>query len=89
MFMGRVLITRSVEGALKLRNFLYHAEGYPAGMKQGAGFGKQGRADCGDFWAVISSMKNEIQHQEVRARGARTFIVATEGDEEAREVRMI
>jgi glucosamine--fructose-6-phosphate aminotransferase (isomerizing) len=90
LFMGRgVNYPVALEGALKLKEISYiHAEGYAGGeMKHGplALVSKDV-----PIVAILSrdqlyeKMKSSIQ--EVRARGARTFIVATEGDKEAKEV---
>jgi glucosamine--fructose-6-phosphate aminotransferase (isomerizing) len=90
LFMGRgVNYPVALEGALKLKEISYiHAEGYSGGeMKHGplALVSKDV-----PVVAILSKdqlyekMKSSIQ--EVRARGARTLIVATVGDEEAKEV---
>jgi len=90
LFMGRgVNYPVALEGALKLKEISYiHAEGYAGGeMKHGplALISKDV-----PVVAILSKdqlyekMKSSIQ--EVRARGARTLIIATEGDEEAKEV---
>jgi glucosamine--fructose-6-phosphate aminotransferase (isomerizing) len=79
----------ALEGALKLEEISYiHAEGLAAGaMKHGplALISKDV-----PVVAILSKdqlyekMKSSIQ--EVRARGARTLVIATVGDEEAKEV---
>ena len=79
----------ALEGALKLKEISYiHAEGYAGGeMKHGplALVSKDV-----PIVAILSKdqlyekMKSSIQ--EVRARGARTLVIATVGDEEAKEV---
>ncbi len=90
LFMGRgVNFPVALEGALKLKEISYiHAEGYAGGeMKHGplALVSKDV-----PIVAILSKdqlyekMKSSIQ--EVRARGARTLIIATVGDEEAKEV---
>ena len=90
LFMGRgVNYPVALEGALKLKEISYiHAEGYAGGeMKHGplALVSKDV-----PIVAILSKdqlyekMKSSIQ--EVRARGARTLVIATEGDEEAKEV---
>jgi glucosamine--fructose-6-phosphate aminotransferase (isomerizing) len=90
LFMGRgVNYPVALEGALKLKEISYiHAEGYAGGeMKHGplALVSKDV-----PVVAILSrdqlyeKMKSSIQ--EVRARGARTLIIATEGDFEAKEV---
>ncbi len=90
LFMGRgINYPVALEGALKLKEISYiHAEGFAGGeMKHGplALVSKDV-----PIVAVLSrdqlyeKMKSSIQ--EVRARGARTLIIATQGDEEAKEV---
>jgi glutamine---fructose-6-phosphate transaminase (isomerizing) len=90
LFMGRgVNYPVALEGALKLKEISYiHAEGYAGGeMKHGplALISKDV-----PVVAILSKdqlyekMKSSIQ--EVRARGAKTLIIATIGDEEAKEV---
>jgi glucosamine--fructose-6-phosphate aminotransferase (isomerizing) len=90
LFMGRgVNYPVALEGALKLEEISYiHAEGLAAGaMKHGplALISKDV-----PVVAILSKdqlyekMKSSIQ--EVRARGARTLVIATAGDEEAKEV---
>lgn len=90
LFMGRgVNYPVALEGALKLKEISYiHAEGFAGGeLKHGplALISK-------DLPVVAILTKNQLYEkmkssiQEVRARGARTLIIATEGDEEAREV---
>jgi glucosamine--fructose-6-phosphate aminotransferase (isomerizing) len=90
LFMGRgVNYPVALEGALKLKEISYiHAEGYAGGeMKHGplALVSK-------DVPIVAILTKNQLYEkmkssiQEVRARGARTLIIASEGDEEAKEV---
>lgn len=79
----------SLEGALKLKEISYiHAEGFAGGELKHGPLALVSK-DV-PVVAVLSKdqlyekMKSSIQ--EVRARGARTFVIATEGDEEAREV---
>ncbi len=90
LFMGRgVNYPVALEGALKLKEISYiHCEGFAGGeMKHGplALVSK-------DVPVVAILTKNQLYEkmkssiQEVRARGARTFIIASEGDEEAKEV---
>jgi glucosamine--fructose-6-phosphate aminotransferase (isomerizing) len=90
LFIGRgVNYPVALEGALKLEEISYiHAEGLAAGaMKHGplALISKDV-----PVVAILSKdqlyekMKSSIQ--EVRARGARTLVIATVGDEEAKEV---
>lgn len=90
LFMGRgVNYPVALEGALKLKEISYiHCEGFAGGeMKHGplALVSK-------DVPIVAILTKNQLYEkmkssiQEVRARGARTLIIATEGDEEAKEV---
>ena len=90
LFMGRgVNYPVALEGALKLEEISYiHAEGLAAGaMKHGplALISKDV-----PVVAILSrdqlyeKMKSSIQ--EVRARGAKTLVIATAGDEEAKEV---
>ncbi len=90
LFMGRgINYPVALEGALKLKEISYiHAEGYAGGeMKHGplALVSKDV-----PVVAILSKdqlyekMKSSIQ--EVRARGARTLIIATAGDDEAKEV---
>jgi len=90
LFIGRgVNYPVALEGALKLKETSYiHAEGFAGGeLKHGplALISK-------DVPVVAILTKNQLYEkmkssiQEVRARGARTFVIATEGDEEAKEV---
>jgi glucosamine--fructose-6-phosphate aminotransferase (isomerizing) len=85
LFIGRhVGYPIALEGALKLKELAYvHAEGYPAGELK---HGPIALIDDGTPVVVIaprhalrSKLVNNIQ--EVRARGARTIVVATDGDE--------
>ncbi|MBA4370234.1 MAG: glutamine--fructose-6-phosphate transaminase (isomerizing) [Coriobacteriaceae bacterium] len=86
LFLGRGIgVPVAMEGALKLKEISYiHAEAYPAGeMKHGpialitphvpvVAVATKGRT----YDKVVSNL------QEVRARGAETIVVATEGDTE-------
>jgi glucosamine--fructose-6-phosphate aminotransferase (isomerizing) len=77
----------ALEGALKLKEISYiHSEAYPGGeMKHGpiALLSK-------DFPVVAIMTKNQLYDkmrsniEEVRARGARVLLIATEGDEDAK-----
>ena len=79
----------ALEGALKLKEIAYvHSEAYPGGeMKHGplALISK-------DFPVVAILTKNQLYEKmksnvmEARARGAKTLIIATEGDKDAAEV---
>ncbi|MFW2512986.1 glutamine--fructose-6-phosphate transaminase (isomerizing) [Demequina sp. SO4-13] len=91
LFLGRhVGYPVALEGALKLKELAYiHAEGFAAGeLKHGPiALVEQ---DLPVFIIVPSPRGPESLHakvlsnvQEVRARGARTLVVAVEGDEEA------
>ncbi|MFW7414540.1 glutamine--fructose-6-phosphate transaminase (isomerizing) [Demequina sp. SO4-18] len=91
LFLGRhVGYPVALEGALKLKELAYiHAEGFAAGeLKHGPiALVEQ---DLPVFVIVPSPRGRESLHakvlsnvQEVRARGARTLVVAVEGDEEA------
>ena len=90
LFLGRgVNYPVALEGSLKLKEISYiHSEAYPAGeMKHGplAIVEK-------DFPVVAIATKNQVYEkvksniQEVRARGAKTLIIASEGDEEIKEI---
>ncbi len=90
LFLGRgVNFPVALEGALKLKEISYiHAEGFAGGeLKHGP---LALVSSDVPVVAVLSKdqlyekMKSSIQ--EVRARGARTLIIATVGDEEAKEV---
>ena len=90
LFLGRhVGYPVALEGALKLKELAYiHAEGFPAGeLKHGP------IALIEDDLPVVvvvpSPRGREILHskivtniQEIRARGARTLVIAEEGDED-------
>lgn len=90
LFLGRgVNYPVALEGSLKLKEISYiHSEAYPGGeMKHGpiALLSK-------DFPVLAIMTKNQLYEkmksnvQEVRARKSRIIIIATEGDEEAREL---
>ena len=91
LFLGRhVGYPVALEGALKLKELAYiHAEGFAAGeLKHGPiALIEQGQPV---FIVLPSPRGREVLHskvisniQEVRARGARTFVIAEEGDTEA------
>jgi glucosamine--fructose-6-phosphate aminotransferase (isomerizing) len=85
LFIGRhVGYPIALEGALKLKELAYvHAEGYPAGELK---HGPIALIDDGTPVVVVAprhalrpKLVNNIQ--EIRARGARTIVIATEGDD--------
>ena len=90
LFIGRHTgFPAALEGALKLKEISYvHAEGYPAGeLKHGPiALVEDGvpvvavATRCHVYPKMLSNI------QEVRARGAEVIAVATEGDEQIREV---
>src|SRR3989338_7001882 len=90
LFLGRgVNYPVALEGALKLKEISYiHSEGYPAGeMKHGV------NALLDPAFPVFAIMtKNSLYEkmrsniEEVRARGSKIILLATEGDEDAREL---
>jgi glucosamine--fructose-6-phosphate aminotransferase (isomerizing) len=90
LFIGRHTgFPAALEGALKLKEISYvHAEGYPAGeLKHGPiALVEEGvpvvavATKCHVYPKMLSNI------QEVRARGAEVIAVATEGDEQIREV---
>jgi len=91
LFLGRhVGFPVALEGALKLKELAYiHAEGFAAGeLKHGPiALVEQGQPI---FIVLPSPQGRESLHskvisnvQEVRARGARTFVIAEEGDTDA------
>ncbi len=93
LFLGRhVGFPVALEGALKLKELAYiHAEGFAAGELK---HGPIALIDEGQPVIIIlpSPRGRETLHakvisniQEVRARGARTFVIAEEGDTEAAE----
>ncbi|WP_062200789.1 glutamine--fructose-6-phosphate transaminase (isomerizing) [Demequina salsinemoris] len=93
LFLGRhVGYPIALEGALKLKELAYiHAEGFAAGELK---HGPIALIDEGQPVIIIlpSPRGRETLHskvisniQEVRARGARTFVIAEEGDTEAAE----
>ena len=85
LFIGRhVGYPIALEGALKLKELAYvHAEGYPAGeLKHGPiALIEDGTpvVVIAPRHALLTKLVNNVQ--EVRARGARTIVVATDGDE--------
>jgi glucosamine--fructose-6-phosphate aminotransferase (isomerizing) len=93
LFLGRhVGFPIAMEGALKLKELAYiHAEGFAAGELK---HGPIALIDDGQpvFVVVPSPRGRNSLHskvvsniQEVRARGARTLVIAEEGDEDVRE----
>jgi glucosamine--fructose-6-phosphate aminotransferase (isomerizing) len=92
LFLGRhVGYPVALEGALKLKELAYiHAEGFPAGeLKHGPIALIE--EDLPVVVVVPSSQGREILHskivtniQEIRARGAKTIVIAEEGDEAVR-----
>ena len=90
LFLGRhVGYPVALEGALKLKELAYmHAEGFAAGeLKHGPialiEEGAAGRRASSRRRAAAASLHDKIVSniQEVRARGARTIVIAEEGDE--------
>jgi len=89
-FLGRgVNYPVALEGSLKLKEISYiHSEGYAGGeMKHGP------LALVSDDFPVVAILtRNQLYEKmksnimEARARGAKTLIIATEGDQEASEV---
>jgi glucosamine--fructose-6-phosphate aminotransferase (isomerizing) len=87
LFLGRhVGYPMALEGALKLKELAYiSAEGYPAGEIK---HGPIALVDQGTPVVVIAT-RHALQAklinnvQEVRARGARTIVLATDGDDSA------
>ncbi|MCX6797409.1 MAG: glutamine--fructose-6-phosphate transaminase (isomerizing) [Candidatus Doudnabacteria bacterium] len=90
LFIGRgVNYPVALEGALKLKECSYvHCEGFAGGELKHGPLALVSK----DVPVVAVLTKNQLYEkmkssvQEVRARGARTLIIATEGDEEAKEV---
>jgi glucosamine--fructose-6-phosphate aminotransferase (isomerizing) len=90
LFIGRgINYPVALEGALKLEEISYiHAEGLAAGSLKHGPLALVSK----DVPVVAILTKNQLYEKmkssimEVRARGARTFIIANEGDEEAKEV---
>ncbi len=90
LFIGRgINYPVALEGALKLEEISYiHAEGLAAGSLKHGPLALVSK----DVPVVAILSKNQLYEKmkssimEVRARGARTLIIATEGDEEAKEV---
>ncbi len=90
LFLGKgINYPVALEGALKLEEISYiHAEGLPAGsLKHGPL-----ALVSAEVPVVVILTKNALYEKmkstilEVRARGAKTIVIANEGDEEAREV---
>ena len=97
LFLGRgIHFPIALEGALKLKEISYiHAEGYPAGeMKHGpnALIDEQlpvvvlATRDAASPESVLRYEKTISNIQEVAARSGRVIAVATEGDQEIREL---
>jgi glucosamine--fructose-6-phosphate aminotransferase (isomerizing) len=90
LFIGRgVNYPVALEGALKLEEISYiHAEGLAAGSLKHGPLALVSK----DVPVVAILTKNQLYEKmkssiaEVRARGARTFVIASVGDEEAKEV---
>src|SRR5439155_24463258 len=87
LFIGRhVGYPMAVEGALKLKELAYiSAEGFPAGEIK---HGPIALIDKGTPVVVLATRhalqpKLVTNVQEIRARGARTVVLATDGDESA------
>ncbi|OGI67316.1 glutamine--fructose-6-phosphate aminotransferase [Candidatus Nomurabacteria bacterium RIFCSPLOWO2_01_FULL_41_12] len=89
-FLGRgINYPMAMEGSLKLKETSYiHSEAYPAGeMKHGAI-----ALLSPDFPVLAIMTKNQLYEkmksgvQEVRARKSKVIVIATEGDEEAKEM---
>jgi glucosamine--fructose-6-phosphate aminotransferase (isomerizing) len=90
LFLGKgINYPVALEGALKLEEISYiHAEGLPAGsLKHGPL-----ALVSAEVPVVVILTKNALYEKmkstilEVRARGAKTIVIANEGDEEAKEV---
>jgi fructoselysine-6-P-deglycase FrlB-like protein len=85
LFLGRhVGYPMALEGALKLKELAYiSAEGYPAGeIKHGPiALVEDGRPGRGHRAPARPAAKLINNVQEVRARGARTIVIATDGDD--------
>ncbi len=90
LFIGRgVNYPVALEGSLKLKEISYiHSEAYPAGeMKHGAI-----ALLSADFPVLAIMTQNQLYEkmksgvEEVRARGSKTIIIASEGDQEAKEL---
>ncbi|MBI2483957.1 glutamine--fructose-6-phosphate transaminase (isomerizing) [Candidatus Uhrbacteria bacterium] len=90
LFLGRgINYPVALEGSLKLKEISYiHSEAYPAGeMKHGV------NALLGPDFPVLAIMtKNQLYEkmrsniEEVRARGSKVILIATEGDTDARQL---
>ena len=95
LFLGRhVGYPVALEGALKLKELAYmHAEGFAAGeLKHGPialiEEGVPVSWSCRRRAAAASLHDKIVSNiQEVRARGARTIVIAEEGDDDGRAVR--
>ena len=97
LFLGRgIHYPIALEGALKLKEISYiHAEGYPAGeMKHGPNALIDenlpvviiATCDSGDPGSVVRYEKTISNLKEVKARSGKVIALATEGDEEIKEV---
>ncbi|EKD42862.1 MAG: hypothetical protein ACD_72C00550G0001, partial [uncultured bacterium] len=90
IFLGRgVNYPVALEGALKLKEISYiHSEGYPGGELKHGPFALL----CPEFPVIGIMTKNQLYEkmrsniQEVSARKAPVILIATEGDEEAKEL---
>jgi glucosamine--fructose-6-phosphate aminotransferase (isomerizing) len=90
LFLGKgVNYPVALEGALKLEEISYiHAEGLPAGSLKHGPLALVSK----EVPVVAVLTKNQLYEKmkstilEVRARGAKTIVIANEGDEEAKEV---
>lgn len=90
LYIGRgVNYPVAMEGALKLKEISYiHAEGFAGGELKHGPLALVSK----DVPVVAILTKNQLYEKmkssimEVRARGARTLVIASEGDEEAKEV---
>jgi glucosamine--fructose-6-phosphate aminotransferase (isomerizing) len=97
LFLGRgIHYPIALEGALKLKEISYiHAEGYPAGeMKHGPNALIDenlpvviiATCDSGDPGSVVRYEKTISNLKEVKARSGKVIALASEGDEEIKEV---
>jgi len=97
LFLGRgIHYPIALEGALKLKEISYiHAEGYPAGeMKHGPNALIDenlpvviiATCDSADPGSVVRYEKTISNLKEVKARSGKVIALATEGDEEVKEV---
>ena len=90
LYLGRgINMPIAYEGALKLKEISYiHAEAYPAGEM------KHGPIALIDEWMPVLAImprdkwyeKMRSQVEQAKARGGKTIIIATDGDEDAREI---